>query len=75
MQKQKKAENTEFRKLHWNNSVELDKFMQNELVVAKFRFDIAESELSLDIFDNFGEFDELVMNEVTKVVIHLGSSA
>ena len=49
--------------------------MQNELVVAKFRFDIAESELSLDIFDNFGEFDELVMNEVTKVVIHLGSSA
>ena len=40
--------------------------LQNELLVAKFRFDAAENELSeVELLTGFGDFDKVVMNEVS----------
>ena len=40
--------------------------LQNELLVARFRFDAAENELSeVELLTGFGDFDKVVMNEVS----------
>ena len=42
------------------------RLLQHEPLVAKFRFDTAENDLSeLEILDNFGDFDYVVMNLLT----------
>ena len=44
-------------------SCRIRKHVENEPLVAKFRFDTAENDLSeLDILDNFGDFDYVVLS-------------
>ena len=60
--------------MHQNNCVDLEtnEMLQNEPLVAKFRFDPAENELSKFEMLTMENFDELVMNEVKTVSADIG---